>query len=156
MSGRAFWLTAAITILSACQSQDVDLTRLDDADLAALTALDDVTLRALETRDWEPYRPLVTDNVRWMWPGRETLVGWNDIEEAASALLPLNNMTTSNRRFAGSGDMAYRTVDYVMHFPVAGSTDENLQAGKLLTIYRRGADGQWLIETEMWNANPRP
>ena len=151
MSRRAFWLAAAVVILSACQPNDHDAASLSDADLAALTALDDAALRALETREWGPYASLVTDDVRWMWPRRETLLGWSDIEEAASALLPLNSMTTSNRRFSGSGDLAYRTVDYVMHFPVSGSTDENLQAGKLITVYRRGEDGKWLIETEMWN-----
>lgn len=156
VSKRAFWLIAAVSILSACRSNDVASTGLDDADLAALTALDDAALQALETREWEPYGSLVTDDVRWMWPGRETLTGWSAIEEAASALLPLNSMTTSNRRFSGSGDLAYRTVDYVMHFPVEGSTEENLQAGKLITVYRRRADGGWLIETEMWNASPRP
>ena len=151
MSRLACCLMAALTILTACQSNDLHSAPLGEADLAALTALDDVALRALETREWEPYGSLVTDDVRWMWPRRGDLVGWSDIEEAVSALLPLNSMTTSNRRFSGSGDLAYRTVDYVMHFPVAGSTDENLQAGKLITVYRRGPDGNWLIETEMWN-----
>lgn len=157
MSRRALCLTTVFAILAACQARDANPAGLADADLAALTALDDAALHALETREWGPLASLVTDDVRWMWPGRETLVGWSAIEAAASQLAPLNSMTTANRRFSGSGDFAYRTVDYVMHFPVAGSEEEeSLQAGKLISVYRRGTDGTWLIETEMWNANPRP
>jgi len=140
-----------VTLQCACQSSSVASAGLDDADLVALTALDDAALIALETRDWASYRTLVTDDVRWMLRGREDAVGWSEIEPLATPLPPLSTMTHSNRKISGSGNVAYRTVDYVMYFAPVGNEEGFANAGKLLTIYRRTDDGNWLIETEMWH-----
>lgn len=100
------------------------------------------------------YAALVTDDVVWMVPEGTSLRGWSAIADFVAQFEGVNEFTWTNRMVRGSGNLAYRTIDYVMRADVVGSEDEVVYPGKLITVYRRGPDGSWKIEAEMWNASP--
>ena len=154
MNGRSAAFVAVVALLSACQPAPVPSPDLDEAELSALRATDDKALDAMGSGDWATYGTMVTDNVRWMVPDGRTLEGWNAVEGFVKQFERVNGLSYSNRQFWGSGNLAYRTGDYVMRADVVGSEDELVYPGKIVTIYRRGADGNWRIETEIWNATP--
>lgn len=140
--------------LCACQPASPPSPDLDEAEIEALEVVDDGTLAALRAGDWATYSQLVTDDVTWMVPEETSLHGWAALEEFVSQFASVNELSVSNRQIRGSGNVAYRTIDYVMRTNIVDSEEELVYPGKLITIYRKQPDGRWLVETEMWNPNP--
>jgi ketosteroid isomerase-like protein len=122
--------------------------------LTEVERVDAEIIAAMSSGDWEAYHDLMTGQVRWMVPGGETLTGWNEIGPFLGDFGQVLEFTYANRRFSGSGDVAYRTMDFVM---VTSSADPDVQLrypGKMLTVFHRQEGKEWLVEVEIWNTSP--
>ena len=71
-----------------------------------------------------------TDDVRWMVPGAEVLVG----KEAASLLVhtgtQIVDIETEDVEVCGSGDVAYKTSKYTTRFVAEGQTGSRLRGAR--------------------------
>lgn len=148
--------TAAAMLLLACQPAPAPAPSpdLDDAQMAALTAVDDQVNAAMASNDATAYTAMMTDDVTWMVPTQASIHGKAAIADFLAQFASIDEFTTSNRMIRGSGNLAYRTMDYTMRYTLQGSDDPLVYPGKLLTVYRRQPDGRWLVEAEIWNPSP--
>lgn len=140
--------------LVACAPASPPSPDLDAAQLAAVEATDNDVLAAMRAGDWTAYGKLVTDNVTWMAPNEKSHRGRAAFEAFVARFASVGELAESNREIRGSGNLAYRTIDYVMRGRLVGAKEDLVYPGKLITVYRRQPDGRWLVETEMWNSNP--
>ena len=65
------------------------------------------------------------------------------------------DIVTDNLTIAESGELAYETG----HYTVAGQTPDGVtweDQGKYLTVWKKGADGQWQITALSWSPNAAP
>jgi uncharacterized protein (TIGR02246 family) len=91
-----------------------------------------------------------TDDVRWMIPGSEVLVG----KEAARSLLVhpgtrIVDIQTEDVEVCGSGDIAYKTSKYTTRF-VAGGNTEQVARGSHLWILRKQDNEEWKVALVTW------
>lgn len=144
---------ALILLLVACQPSTPTL-ELGEAELADLEAYDMEVLQALGNGDWESYFSYLAPDIEWMVPNGGWVRGEAAVRDFVSRFESMNGIEVLSRNVDASGDLAYRTVDYVMRADLTESDEELVYPGKMLTVYRRQADGTWLVQTEIWNANP--
>ena len=92
-----------------------------------------------------------TDDVRWMVPDSDVLVG----KDAARPLLVHNgreivDIQTEDVEVCGSGDIAYKTSKYTTRF-VAGATDsEQVARGSHLWILHKQDNEEWKVALVTW------
>jgi uncharacterized protein (TIGR02246 family) len=92
-----------------------------------------------------------TDDVRWMVPGSEVLVG----KEAARQLLVhpetgIVDIQTEDVEVSGSGDIAYKTSKYTTRFVAGGRDTEEVARGSHLWILRRQDNDEWKVALVTW------
>ncbi len=79
------------------------------------------------------------DNIQKMWQG------WIDGG--------LTDLTLKAVEVEESGDLAYEEGLYSVKIPgTDGKTTE--EVGKYIVVWKKGADGQWRLHRDIWNANP--
>jgi uncharacterized protein (TIGR02246 family) len=91
-----------------------------------------------------------TDDVRWMVPGSEVLVG----KEAASLLVhtgtEIVDIQTADVQVCGSGDLAYKTSKYTTRFVSEGRDGEQVSRGSHLWILRKQDNDEWKVALVTW------
>jgi uncharacterized protein (TIGR02246 family) len=92
-----------------------------------------------------------TDDVRWMVPGSEVLVG----KEAARRLLVhtgtgIVDIQTEDVEVSGSGDIAYKTSKYTTRFVTGGRDTEEVARGSHLWILRKQDNEEWKVALVTW------
>ena len=93
---------------------------------------------------------LCTDDVQWLAPGLEILVG----KEAARELLAepsveIREIQTADLRIRGSGSFAYKTSTYRTRYAADGSSEVRVTSGTHLWILRK-TDGEWQVALVTW------
>jgi ketosteroid isomerase-like protein len=53
----------------------------------------------------------------------------------------------------GRGDLAFERSAFVVSFIPEGVTEPTTNPGKYLNIWRKQADGSWLIAINIWNSD---
>jgi len=88
-----------------------------------------------------PNMPIVqgSDQIRQLWRGTT----------GQKASLQLTQETAN-----GAGDFMYTSGKY--HFQYLPAETSPSEDGKYLMVYRRGADGKWMIVAESWSSNSAP
>ena len=94
-----------------------------------------------------------TDEVRWMVPNSQVLVG----KEAASLLLhtgtEIVDVQTANIQICGSADIAYKTSDYTTRFVAEGTGNERVARGTHLWILHKQQNAEWKVALVTWQAS---
>src|SRR5262245_44918540 len=92
-----------------------------------------------------------TDDVRWMVPGSEVLVGK---VEVASVLintgLEIVEIRTSDVEICGTADLAYKTSKYRTRFVVKGIDSEQIAQGSHLWILHKQDNEEWKVALVTW------
>jgi ketosteroid isomerase-like protein len=142
----------AFATLAGCKSAPAPLTDADramarqmDSSMAAAASSGNATAAmagyAPDAIVMPPGMPMAsgTDQIQKLWQGMMT----------QKATLQLSQSTAD-----GAGDFMYTTGTYHYQMPPAGSgPSEN---GKYLEVFRRGADGKWMVAAYSWSANAQP
>ena len=91
-----------------------------------------------------------TDDVRWMVPGSEVLVG----KEAVSLLVhtgqEIVDIQTADVEICGSGDVAYKTSKYTTRFVAEGTNSEQVARGAHLWILHKQDNEEWRVALVTW------
>jgi uncharacterized protein (TIGR02246 family) len=80
------------------------------------------------------------DNIQKMWQG------WIDGG--------LTDLTLRAVAVEESGDLAYEEGTYSIKIPGAAGANPTVEVGKYIVVWKKGADGNWLLHRDIWNANP--
>jgi ketosteroid isomerase-like protein len=91
-----------------------------------------------------------TDDVRWMVPGSEVLVG----KEAASLLVhngtEIVDIQTAAVEIRGSCDIAYKTCKYTTRFVAEGTDSQQVARGSHLWILHKQDTEEWKVALVTW------
>ena len=91
-----------------------------------------------------------TDDVRWMVPGSEVLVG----KEAVSLLVHTGagivDIQTADVEVCGSGEVAYKTSKYTTRFVAEGGDSEQVARGSHLWILHKQDNEEWKVALVTW------
>lgn len=65
----------------------------------------------------------------------------------------LTDLTIKAAQVEESGNLAYEEGSYSIKIPGSdGKTSEEI--GKYIVVWKKGADGEWRLHRDIWNANP--
>ena len=137
-------LAIALTFfLAACSQAPAPV------DPSALTARSDAWEAALNAPDLDALLDLYTADARIMPPNGELSTGREAAGAAFGSMIDAGLSGTTNIVEAHiSGDVGYIVGTYVI---AAG--DETVDKGKYTEIWKRDADGQWRIASDIWNSD---
>ena len=137
-------LTIALAFfLAACSQAPVPV------DSSALTARSDAWEAALNAPDLDALLELYTADARIMPPNGELSTGREAAGAAFGSMIDAGlSGTTEIVEAQISGDVGYIVGTYVI---AAG--DETVDKGKYTEIWKRDADGQWRIASDIWNSD---
>ncbi len=91
-----------------------------------------------------------TDDVRWMVPGSEVLVGKEGVSLLVHTGTEIVDIQTTDVEICGSGDVAYKTSKYTTRFVAEGTDSEHVARGSHLWILRKQDNGEWKVALVTW------
>ena len=125
-----------------------------ESDAAAIRqASSDFALHA-EAGDWDAVAALYTEEAVVMPPGQETVIGRSAILDLFSPLT-ISDFQLVTAEIDGRGDLAFARGTYVWTVRV-GDGEPVPDGGKWLTVWRKQADGTWLLSQDIWNSDQTP
>lgn len=152
--------TGVVVFASACSAPPSapPSTTFTDADRAAIEALADVYFQGLVDEDWTAAASVFAeDAVRMMSSGNVTQ-GRSALEDMVRSIgdrgLDFLGYDLANITIEGSGDLAYRWMDFDLHEMVPGRDGPTTTYGKQLSVMERQPDGSWRIVASTFH--PRP
>ena len=141
-------MVAVAVVATGCQAPPPASHDLSDADLAAVRAVWD-DMEAVGT-DWDALQQFLTDDFVHLDPRAEPLVGieaWREWVEGME--FGGDDCCYELEEISGSGDLAYIFWTFEGSWTEAGQPVEARTKG--ISIYRRTADGMWLLSRNVWN-----
>jgi len=152
MRGTTSLLLLTLAALSGCKSAPAPLT---DADRATARQMDSAFGAATSAGNVEGMMAGYAPNAMVMPPNMPTAHGSDQIRQlwqgttSQKATLQLTQETAD-----GAGDFMFTSGKY--HFQYLPAETSPSEDGKYLLVYRRGADGKWMIVAESWSSNAPP
>jgi ketosteroid isomerase-like protein len=145
---------ALATILAAaCKAPGP--TPISDADKAAMKQVADrglVTFKSA-TPDWPAFvAAMYAEDATVLPPNGAAARGRDAITGVVRAFPPIAEYTQVSQRLEGSGNMAYEIASYSLRLAPPGAPAV-VDTGKLVWVWRKGADGSWKILVEIWNSD---
>jgi uncharacterized protein (TIGR02246 family) len=143
------------TLLCGCSDSTVDY----ESEGKALMQLSRDWSEMVESGDLEASIDLWADDAVMLVPGLPVLSGKAAIREYVMGAASVPGFRISwvpeSAYVSKSGDMAYLIERNVIE--VDGNDGEKIVShGKVVTIWRKGPDGQWKNVVDMWNEAPPP
>lgn len=126
---------------------------LTDEDLAAVRAAWDAIGEAEAALEWETLATMLSADIVHLDPRSTPIVGIEAWREWIAAMeFGEGESGYTVEEISGSGDLAYVYWTFSGSWTESGELVET--SGKGLTLFARGADGEWLLTRNAWNANP--
>jgi len=128
---------------------------LSEADQAAIREAGARYERLVNAGDFKGLTAFYTEDATLLPPGLPAVQGRAAIEAVNAGGPPISNVQIQLLELDGRSDLAYTrdAVSFTVHPPGAAPVDVRI---KVMTIWRKGADGSWRILRDMLNADPDP
>jgi uncharacterized protein (TIGR02246 family) len=128
--------------------------RASDAD--AIAAVRAEWSKDLHDKKLDAFVALYTPDAHFLIETGERFAGREAIRELTRGAMTTftSNMTWESKVTEISGEMAYDSGDYHETLVNAADGKELHPRGTYLMVFRRQADGRWLIAVQMWSAVP--
>lgn len=107
-----------------------------------------------EAGDWDALADLYTLDAVVMPPNQEQVIGRSAIRDLFSALT-VSDFQLKPVEIVGRGDLAFSRGTYSWTVRV-GEGEPVADSGKWLTVWRKHADGIWLLSQDIWNSDHAP
>lgn len=157
---RVLTLVPCLAVISCAEQAEEGGMEMASVDMQALeTAMADVSNaweQAYEAGNVADLAGLYADDAYYMPPYQEAIHGQAAIESYLSGMMAQTSnraITIERTDFGGSGDLSYSIGTYSVEMGMAGAEQPITDAGKYLTLARRGADGSWQIAAHIWNTS---
>ena len=145
-------LMGAVTLLG-CEEQ-VGVPAVSEDDAAAIRQADlDFVMHSV-AGDWDALAALYTEDAVVMPPNQEVVIGRSAIRDLFSALT-FSEFSLETVEMDGRGDLVFARGIYSWTVAV-GEGEPVADHGKWLTIWRKQADGRWLLSQDIWNSDQAP
>ena len=147
-----------VLAFSACAAQPRAVRESDDAEVRAeLAAVADAFSRAYMAGDVDTIVSLYTEDAVLIPHGGTEVRGLDAIE---AFWAPREGVTIAHHKITSAqvevfGDVATDYGTYVARGSAGGQT-WGPSHGNYLIVWKRGTDGQWRMQLDMWNGRPAP
>lgn len=141
------------TIAIACQQKGP--VALSDADKAAIkkTADQGQAMFTAATRDNQAYvNFFYTDDAAILPPNAPAVIGQQAIIDYLKTFPAFSDYKQETQEIVGFGDLAYDRETYSVTMLLPG-TPPIKDAGKIIWIWKKQADGSWKLWREIWNSD---
>jgi ketosteroid isomerase-like protein len=154
MSTRSVLLAAlALAVAStACQPPAQQAGPLSEEDVAAITSASQAWAEAYGANDDAGMLAFSTEDLVLMPPDMPLLQGMPAAEEYLASFTG-TELNVTRLEIEGRGDLAFERATYVATAVPEGATEAITYAGKYVNIWRKQADGSWLIATCIFNSD---
>jgi uncharacterized protein (TIGR02246 family) len=146
------WLVSALAGATACSSSTQTSIAEDEA---AIAAFNRQYLAAINDGDIDALASLTTDGHMLIASGGEPLTGKEALVAAMTGAFERFEFDESwaPEETVVSGDLAYQRGTFVVVATPKAGGEASRTAGNFLRIYRRQADGAWLMVRDMFNSD---
>lgn len=144
----AFALMTVAT-LAACQSS---VDGLAAKDLDAIKASSKTWVETYNQNDWDGLALLFSPEATMMPPNSPAVIGRAAIADWEAENESGFRIAFDIQEVEGSGDMAYVSGRSCVFIPI-GDGEYGVDVGKFLEVRKKQADGQWLIEADIFNSD---
>lgn len=145
----AAWAALAFTMMG-CQPQAGPLS---DEDVAAIRETAAAYHEAALAKDWDAVAGFYTEDAVLMPPNQPAVQGTAAIKDWHASFPPVSEVELPIVEIDGRGGLAYARGTYTLTIALEGAPEPITDSGKSLAIWRRQADGSWLIGIDTFNSD---
>ncbi|HXY70715.1 MAG TPA: nuclear transport factor 2 family protein [Gemmatimonadales bacterium] len=139
----------AFAVLGGCKPAAAPITA---ADRAAAQTMDSTYSAAIAAGDVNGMTAIYTQDAMMQPPMMPAVHGMEALRQFYQAMSSAKvNITLTQETADGAGDFMYTTGRY--HYQQMPAETGPSEDGKYLEIFRRGADGKWMVVAESWSPN---
>ncbi|HVM42423.1 MAG TPA: DUF4440 domain-containing protein [Gemmatimonadales bacterium] len=143
-------LLIAFAALAGCKAAPAPLT---DADKTAAMRSDSAWSAAIAATDMAGMTSRYAPDAMLMAPDMQTFQGTQQIHQFYQGMTSVKvNLQLTQETADGSGDFMYTTGRYHYQQMPSGPSED----GKYLEVWKRGADGKWMLAAQTWSRNAPP
>jgi len=143
-------LLIAFAALAGCKAAPAPLT---GADKSAAMQSDSAYSAAVAAGDMAGMTGRYAPDAMLMPPDMQTFQGTQQIHQFYQGMTSVKvNLQLTQETADGSGDFMYTTGRYHYQQMPSGPSED----GKYLEVWKRGADGKWMLAAQTWSANTPP
>ena len=147
------WVVLATLAVSACAPEaPAAPATLTDADKTAIQQTTTEFVQNMRAKNFAGVAALYASNAVLMPPNAPEVRGTAGIQAFLESLPPLTDFNLTQVTMAGSGDVAFVRGTYSMTIMMPDSTTAP-DVGKYIEIWRKQADGSWLISHDIFNSD---
>ena len=117
-------------------------------DQAALRGMFDAAIRMINAGDWPAWAAQYAEDGLLQTPNAPTVKGRPELQEWGHAFPKIEELVFSGVEVHGEGSLAWGTSGYTLR--VTGQAPDT---GKQLVVFRRAADGLWMIVAASFNSD---
>ncbi len=141
------------SVASRAAAQEVASGVLSDEDVAAIANTIDTFVRANLAGDWAAAAALFTEDAVRMPPNEPVIEGRAAIEAAMAQIESFTDFTATPLEIDGRGGLGYSRISFSITFTIPDMPEPVSDTGKVIVIWRKQADGSWLIAADIWNSD---
>lgn len=158
MKGLAFFVLGAVIglIVGALWIGPERVGELSDQDAAAINSAVESYTQAFETNDWAAFATLYAEDAVVMPPNAPVVQGRAALLELTAIWPPITTFSVTIDEIDGCRDLAFSRGGYTFSATLEGVPEPVEDTGSYVEIWRRQADGSWLIAAEIWNSDNAP
>ena len=147
-------ITAVAALLAlACQPATPAAPAFTDADRQAIEAQRTAWTTAANANDWAAVAALYAEDANALPPNGAVATGRPAIQQMLSAFPPIGDIKLTAVDVIGGTDHAVVRGVYSMNLMLPGATAAVADTGKFIELWRKQADGKWLISWDIWNSD---
>lgn len=151
---RALFAVFTLALAStACQPPVQEAVGLTEEDVAAIKEAAESYRAAVMAGDMETWAAFYTEDAVIMPAGQAAVSGRDAIRAWGEAFPTIIEWTPSIVEVDGRGDLAYVRASFSMTTAVEGVAEPVQESGKYLEVWRKQADGSWLIAVDIYNSD---
>jgi ketosteroid isomerase-like protein len=140
-----------IVLLAACQAPAPDAGPLSAEEAAAIESTSDEWAEAIMANDATTANAFFAADAVLMPPDMPSFRSGPALEELLAGIT-VTDFSTTSREIDGRGDLAYERAHTELSSFSAGEAEiPTTRRGKYVNIWRKQADGSWLITVNTWN-----
>jgi uncharacterized protein (TIGR02246 family) len=139
--------------LAACQPAAPPAPGFTQADRDSIEAKRTAWANAVNAGDKAALTALYTEDGTLMPPNAPKATGRIAIRQVFDAFPAVGDAKLTAVDVAGTADMAVVQGAYTMNLMLPGATAAVADTGKFIELWRKQADGSWLISWDIWNSD---
>ena len=146
-----------LAMATSCVAPEQQQPVTTEADVEAINDSLAQWLEAANAQDPERMLTLVTDDLEWLPPGQEAVVGADAYQGLRSYFEQFTlHAKHDNREIVVGGDIGYVRYAYELNLTPKAGGEPVIVKGHGIRIFHRQVDGSWKQAKDVWTSVPLP